>query len=171
MFTTAKARVRLYGMLGWLDPSQLIYCDTDSVIFAYDKNNPLHKCPNNTAIDLPNNVRFGNALGEWEDEFKDGEYITEVVVGGAKTYSYITNKNDENNEQHTTIAKQKGITLHRANSNKFTIEHVKHMVLNNGVIQSEERFQFIYNNTTKDVETRYISRSVKNYFRFKTIIN
>jgi len=33
VFTTASARLRLYDMLSRLDPSQLIYCDTDSVIF------------------------------------------------------------------------------------------------------------------------------------------
>ena len=147
VFTTANARVRLYSMLNWLHPSQLIYCDTDSVIFIYDKNNPLHKSPDNTANDLPNNVKFGNALGEWENEFKEDEYITEIVIGGAKSYSYVTNKGK-------AIVKQKGITLDRANSNKFTFEQVKNMVLNNGVIQSEERYQFIYNNTTKGIETR-----------------
>jgi hypothetical protein len=154
VFTTANARVRLYSMLNWLHPSQLIYCDTDSVIFIYDKNNPLHKSPDNTANDLPNNVKFGNALGEWENEFKEDEYITEIVIGGAKSYSYVTNKGK-------IVVKQKGITLDRANSNIFTFEQVKNMVLNNEVIQSEKRYQFIYNNTTKDIETRYISRSVK----------
>ena len=82
------------------------------------------------------------------------EYITEIVIGGAKSYGYVTNKGK-------TVVKQKGITLDRANSNIFTFEKVKDMVLNNGVIQSEERYQFIYNNITKDIETRYISRSVK----------
>jgi hypothetical protein len=31
-FTTANARIRLYTMLEWLDPSQVIYCDLDSVV-------------------------------------------------------------------------------------------------------------------------------------------
>ena len=38
-FTTSNARVRLYNMLDWLDDSQIIYRDTDSVIFLYDENN------------------------------------------------------------------------------------------------------------------------------------
>lgn len=37
VFTTANARVRLYSMLDWLDPSQLIYCDTHSIFVVYDK--------------------------------------------------------------------------------------------------------------------------------------
>ncbi len=32
-FTTANARMRLYKMLEWLDPSQVIYVDTDSCVF------------------------------------------------------------------------------------------------------------------------------------------
>ena len=31
IFTTANARLRLYDLISWLDPTQLIYCDTDSV--------------------------------------------------------------------------------------------------------------------------------------------
>ena len=31
VFTTANARIRLMSMLHWLHPSQVIYCDTDSV--------------------------------------------------------------------------------------------------------------------------------------------
>ena len=118
------------------------------------KNNPLHKHPNNDSDSLPNNVRFGDALGEWENEFKDGDFIKEIVVGGAKSYSYVTNKGK-------IVVKQKGITLDKANSNIFTFEKVKDVVLNGDVLTSEKRYQFVWNQTTKDVETRYISRSVK----------
>ena len=37
VFTTANARVRLYKMMDWLHPTQICYCDTDSVIFLYDE--------------------------------------------------------------------------------------------------------------------------------------
>ena len=58
-------------MLEWLLPSQLWYCDTDSVMFIYDKTNHDHKAPINNESN-PNTVKFGNGLGEWEDEFKGG---------------------------------------------------------------------------------------------------
>ena len=32
-FTTANARMRLYDVCSWLHPSQILYCDTDSVMF------------------------------------------------------------------------------------------------------------------------------------------
>ena len=62
-FATANARIRLMSMLNWLHPSQLIYCDTDSVIFLYDKTDENHKYPTNDDITKPTNIRFGDALG------------------------------------------------------------------------------------------------------------
>ena len=56
-------------MLHWLHPTQVIYCDTASVFFVYDKNNPEHKMPDNDDKTKPVNVSFGNALGEWEMNF------------------------------------------------------------------------------------------------------
>jgi hypothetical protein len=58
IFTTANARVRLYDMLSWLHPSQIIYADTDSCYFLYDKTNPLHKKPDNNDPTLPKSVKF-----------------------------------------------------------------------------------------------------------------
>ena len=43
--TTANARTRVYALLSWFHPSRICYCDTDSVMFVYNKTNPLHKQP------------------------------------------------------------------------------------------------------------------------------
>jgi hypothetical protein len=75
-------------------------------------------------------------------------------VAGAKSYAYISNKGK-------IVIKQKGITLDKANSNKFTFESVKDIVLKNAKLESEKRFQFVWNEKTKDVETRFISRTAK----------
>ena len=77
-------------MLDWLHPSQVIYCDTDSVLFLYDCNNPDHKDPETPPEDLPKGLHFGDALGEWSDELAEGENIEEIVCGGAKSYAYRT---------------------------------------------------------------------------------
>ena len=87
VFATSNARLRLYALMEWLDPSQVCYCDTDSVMFVYDKTNPLHKEPRNDEPSLPAGIRFGKGLGEWENEMKAGGWIEELVVGGAKSYS------------------------------------------------------------------------------------
>lgn len=52
VFTTSNARLRLYNMLDWLDASQVMYCDTDSVMCLYDETNPSYKSLyNETDID------------------------------------------------------------------------------------------------------------------------
>jgi len=162
-FTTANARIRLMSMLLWLDKSQIVYCDTDSVIFIYNKDNPKHKCPDNNAKDLPGNIRFGDALGEWENEFSNDEWIDEIICTGAKSYSYRTNKNK-------VVVKQKGITLDHTSSNIFTFEAVRDIVLKDIKLESAERFQFSWDNKTKDVETKYVSRTVKPTVDTKRIV-
>ena len=47
VFTTSNARARLYNMLSWFHPRQIIYCDTDSCFILYDPDNPEHKEPSN----------------------------------------------------------------------------------------------------------------------------
>ena len=88
VFTTANARVRLYIMMDWLDPSQSCYCDTDSVILLYGETNPSHKNP--YVHQTPDGLEFRSGLGQWEDEFDGKGYITELVVAGAKPYTYQT---------------------------------------------------------------------------------
>ena len=54
--------MRVYDLVSWLHPSRICYCDTDSVMFVYNKTNTLHKYPSNDAIDLPKRVKFGFGL-------------------------------------------------------------------------------------------------------------
>jgi hypothetical protein len=167
VFTTANARLRLYDMLSFLDKSQVMYCDTYSAIFMYDKTNPLHKYPSNDQ-QLPKSITFANkkeaSLGEWESEFKKGEYIVELICGGAKTYAYQTNTGK-------TSIKLKGITLDVANSKIATFDALKEMVLNHKPITTAKRFQFQWDNKTKDVITKYISRSIKSTVSEKRTID
>ena len=141
-------------MLEWLHPSQICYCDTDSVMFIHDKTNPLHKEPRNDEPTLPKGLKFGNGLGEWENEMKDGEWIVELVVGGAKSYSYRTNSGK-------IVVKQKGITLDRANETIVNFEAIKKMVLNHDVLQTVPRFTFAWKSVSKDIITKFIARSVR----------
>jgi hypothetical protein len=166
IMTTANARMRLYDMLSWLDPSQVVYCDTDSVMFVYDETNSLHKYPTNDQENLPKSIRFGKGLGEWEDEMKEGEWIVEIVVGGAKSYSYRTNKGK-------VITKQKGLTLDVENSKLANFDTLKHLVLNHmpslNHIETKERFQFRWEN--EQVITKFISKSIRSTISEKRQIN
>ena len=87
MCTTANARVRLYQMLDWLQPSQVCYCDKDFVIFIHNEANPEHKSPEKHK---PDDFEFGDGLGQWEDEFDGKDYIEKFVIGGAKSYPHKT---------------------------------------------------------------------------------
>ena len=50
---------------GWLDPSQVCYCYTDSVMFIYDETNPKHKSPEKHKA---TNLEFGKGLGlRWRE--------------------------------------------------------------------------------------------------------
>jgi hypothetical protein len=155
--------MRLYALLEWLHPSQICYCDTDSVMFIYNKTNPLHKYPSNDAVDLPENVEFGKFLGAWEDELSEGEVINEFVFGGAKSYSYKTNTGK-------TVIKQKGITMDAANSKIITFETMRAMVLNNTSIKSDKRYTFRWDVKSKDVITQFISRSIRSTVNSKRTI-
>ena len=152
--TTANARMGLYDLLAWLHPSQMLYCDTDSVMFIYNKNNPLHKCPSNDAIDLPKSVKFGKFLGAREDELKEGEFINEFVFGGAKSYSYTKNTSE-------TVIKQKGISMDVASSKIITFETMRDTVLNNTSIKSEDRYTCKWGAKAKDIFTQFIVRSIR----------
>ena len=167
VFTTANARIRLYKMMDWLDPSQLAYCDTDSVIFLYDETNPNHKNP--YIHTLPDGLEFGSGPGQWEDEFDGKDYIEELVIGGAKSYSYKTAYGCT--KKGKVVVKQKGITLDRANDDVVNFETMKNMVLNHSEIKSKERHQFKWDSNTKDIITKYISRSIKSTIKEKRTID
>ena len=150
-------------MLDWLHPSQLCYCDTDSVIFMYDETNPEHKNPyvhEAQESAKRHGLEFGKGLGQWEDEFDGQDHITELVVGGAKSYGYKTAKDK-------VVIKQKGVTLDKANDDVVTFDSMKDMILNSKPIQTQKRFQFRWETCSKDIVTHYISKSIKSTLKEK----
>ena len=104
-FTTAYARLKLYGLLDILQ-ERVLYYDTDSVIYVHKPNEP----------DPP----LGNYLGDLTDEL-DGDYITSFVSGGPKNYAYRT-KNGK------TDTKIRGITLDYTASGKLNHDVVRSLV-------------------------------------------
>ena len=59
------------------------------------------------------------------------------------------------------MLRQKGITLERASDNEITFETFERMVLDDLTLKSAKRHQLVWNEKTKDIETRYISRTVR----------
>ena len=79
--------------------------------------------------------------------------MTEIVIGGAKSYSYTT-------DTGKVVVKQKGITLDVENSEIVNFDSTKGMVLNDGSLQSVPRFQFQWDKKTKNIITGKLSRSI-----------
>ena len=159
-FTTANARVRLYKMLDYFHPTQVLYCDTDSVFYRYDKNNPLHKDINK----LPDDIQLGKGLGQWEDEFDGKDHIVEMVIGGAKSYAYIT-------ASGKVVIKQKGVTLDKANDSVVTFNALVDMVLNCQKIETKPRHRFEWDSVTKEILTKQIPKSIKSTISEKRNVN
>ena len=85
---------------------------------------------------------------------KEGEWITEWVFGGAKCYSYKTNKGK-------IEVKTKGVTLDITNAKLVNFESFKKMVLENAKITTALRYQFRDNHQNKTIETKYSNKSVR----------
>ena len=77
-FTTCWARLKLYDGLKQLEPEQVLFFDTDSIVYAWK--------PGQSSLPL------GNYLGEFTDELEGGDIIVEFAAAGPKNYGYRTKK-------------------------------------------------------------------------------
>jgi hypothetical protein len=113
-FTTSRARMRLYEEALKILDRQVLYFDTDSVVYTYNPNNINH-------IKLKN----GDYLGEWTDELDGKKMVGSFVSGGPKNYSYelITPKGDTEYK-----VKVKGITLNKETSDKINHNTMKQLI-------------------------------------------
>ena len=102
--TTSSARLRLYQMLDYLG-DKVIYYDTDSIVYIDD------------GIQV---VKTGCLLGDWTDEL-GGNYITDWVSTGPKSYDYIDNNLKE-------VCKIKGFYLNYENSQFINFKLMDKMV-------------------------------------------
>ena len=103
-YVTTHARLVLFDYLEKLD-KRVLYYDTDSVIY----------------MSLPGGYEpaLGEHLGSMSDEL-NGEYITEYVPNGAKTYGYRTNAGRQ-------VIKCKGFTLNNIASDQITFDVMREM--------------------------------------------
>jgi hypothetical protein len=97
VFTTSHARMLLYDALHKLQ-EQVLYMDTDSVIYKYDVTNREHK-----------QLETGDYLGDWTDEL-DGHNAVKFVSGGPKCYAYEMD-HGVGNSGNRFVVKIKGINL------------------------------------------------------------
>ena len=135
-FTTAHARLKLYGVLEQLN-RRVLYFDTDSIIYTSKEGD----------WEPPT----GSYLGELTDEL-DGNHITTFVSGGPKnSYQLNTGK---------TICKVRGITLNYRTQQDVNSEVMSNMVRGVGpeIITVDIPFKIVRNRKDKNVITKSETR-------------
>ncbi|EFO90338.1 hypothetical protein CRE_29165 [Caenorhabditis remanei] len=111
-YVTAYARLRLYSLMEAVGPDNIVYTDTDSIIFKLP-----HGTPN------PLEDKMGSYLGQLTNELKGT--MKEFVSLGPKTYSY---KEQLANGEEKVAIKAKGITINSEVAKKLNFEKMKGMV-------------------------------------------
>ena len=143
---TSNARLRLYEVIGKLG-GRLIYCDTDSCIYEYDKTKW--------------NPEEGHLLGEWETEEKLP--IKEIVAPAPKTYAYLTTDD-------MTEIKSKGIQLNKRNLKTINLEQYKKLV--DGKVENLKTDNLVFKKTNEGMKTLNDIKLMKfEKDKFKRIIN
>ncbi|PIC40730.1 hypothetical protein B9Z55_008378 [Caenorhabditis nigoni] len=113
--TTSAARIKLYNAMKTVGAENILYCDTDSIIFKQKRG-----------VDVLGSLR-GEYLGQLTNETPNGWNIEEFVALAPKVYS-IKMTDKEKNEQYNT--KAKGITLNSETTTKVNFNSMKKMVQN-----------------------------------------
>ena len=106
-FTTCNARLKLYEYLDALQVEQVLYFDTDSIIYRWRPHQPM--------------IQTGDMLGEMKDEL-DGDVIKEFVCGGPKNYGYTT-------QQGKSECKIRGFTLNARGAAVLNFQTMKNNIL------------------------------------------
>ncbi|CAB4004759.1 Hypothetical predicted protein [Paramuricea clavata] len=112
-FTTAYARLKLYGVLDQLQ-ERVLYYDTDSVIFVSKPDEP--------------EPPLGPYLGQLTNVLKEG-HITTFISGGPKNYCYKTSTNK-------VETKIRGITLNCTAMQKVNFDVIRSLAYLLDVIRS-----------------------------------
>jgi hypothetical protein len=125
LWVTSSARLRLLQALQKVaqnPDNKLLYCDTDSIIFAYPED---QECP----------LETGPHLGDLTDEFPSHD-IKEFVSGGCKAYA-LRMVDKRTGEEKTTL-RVRGITLTGDVCKKLHFETFKESIINYGRPTSNE---------------------------------
>ena len=141
-FTTAHARLHLYReALFLLQPQQVLYMDTDSIIYKHAPGQP----------QLPT----GAYLGQFKNELAEDDTIVEFATAGPKNYGYLT-------LQGKVDCKVRGFSLNARGQEQLNFDILKRNVLDElHHPQAQTRSIPIFNphkivrdDTTKRLQTR-----------------
>jgi hypothetical protein len=125
--TTSYARIELYKKMDLLK-ERTVYVDTDGIKYIHEEGNDLETGP---------------FLGELTNELQKNDFIKRFFSGGPKNYAYETIKGSK-------VVKVKGFTLTATNSESFSFENMKNILIsrpqNEDEHDEDEDFDFIFNN-------------------------
>ena len=153
-FTTAYARLKLYGVLDDLQ-ERVLYYDTDSVIFLSKPGDP--------------EPPLGPYLGELTNELKDG-HITTFISGGPKNYCYKTSSNK-------IETKIRGITLNCTARQKVNFDVIRALVYLHakcnitGQVTVDIPFKITRDTKTKDIKTKRMKKDYRIVYDKRVIID
>lgn len=105
---TETARCVLHKQMLCIGPERIIYCDTDSIIFLWDRIQQL----------------TGVGLGKWTNEYPNQEII-QVYALAPKLYSLTLSKNE--NQRYESF-RAKGVQMTLENQEKMTFDRVKPLI-------------------------------------------
>ena len=113
-FVLSHARRRLHEKMVQIGLENIIYCDTDSIVFTYQ--------------DYHSDSLFGEGLGEWENEVDNwpSNYIKEFIGVGPKSYCETYNESINGSDY---LLRYKGVRTTRDTFNILTPPLLKNLVL------------------------------------------
>jgi hypothetical protein len=144
------------GLLS-LHPSQVVYCDTDSIAYVYDSEEKEHK-----------EIKTGIFLGDYVDEYPNHD-IEEFVSTGCKSY-YVKMRDVKNPEQEQYKGRFKGIPFNSAAFSltdenkelaKLGMEEMKNLLFN----ALERQFQKEYREGEDPVDELTYEFHYTNFFK------
>jgi hypothetical protein len=144
VWTTAQGRLMLLRKLMLLHSSQVLYYDTDSIIYVYNPLNPEH------GIIETEKDKLGAMADEFAQLKKDGQRCVEFVSGGPKNYAYLT-ADEKDPAKRAVEMKIKGHNL----TSGFASEGSA-----GSIIQYESMRSLIITHATKAADLEFMTESM-----------
>ena len=152
-FTTCWARLKLNQEgLSQLEPDQVLYFDTDSIILSCQEGQK----------SLP----LGDYLGGFTDELEDGDHIVEFASAGPKNYGYRTARGK-------VECKVRGFSLNTRGREQLNFELLKENVIcevSDPLKEPREIPVFNPHKITRDVNTKQLE-TVTEIKRYKLVFD
>lgn len=144
LWTTSAARLLLLGALKKVmsvKGAEILYMDTDSVIYKHPKNEP---------DPLPS----GRHMGELTDEVPPGLEMVEFVGAGLKNYAILYKEIESGKQSHDM--KIRGFTLNWSCCQRLTYDTFRQKVK---ALRQEERYDQTYSGVVRFDYPNFIKRS------------